>query len=110
MKKSRPTLALFAASSDFDLERKDFGSLIITNIPFSKKKEVLQRLKDLDIPFITILPTSTINTKFLREIFDEEIQLLLPPSRIFFEKICDDKNNYKSGSVETAFFCYKIQT
>jgi hypothetical protein len=30
--------------------------MIISNVPFSKKKEVLVKLKELDKPFIIIMP------------------------------------------------------
>ena len=92
----------------FDLKRKDFGSFIISNIPFSKKKEVLQRLKDLDIPFLVILPTATISTKFMRDIFKGEIQLLLPQKRIFYRKRFSYEDVKFSSSFESAFFCYKM--
>lgn len=52
---------------DFFLNNK--GDIIVSNPPFSKKKEVLKRLKQLDKPFILIMPSSTINTQYTRELF-----------------------------------------
>jgi len=35
--------------------------LLVSYLPFSKKKEVLARLIQLDKPFITVFPTQSIN-------------------------------------------------
>jgi len=52
-----------------DFFESNEGEIIVTNPPFSKKKEVLIRLKELDKPFILILPASTITTQYIRELF-----------------------------------------
>ena len=69
-------------------EREDFfknnrGDVIITNPPFSKKKEILQRLKELDKPFILILPASVLGTKMLSQLFPD-IQIIVPKGRISY--------------------------
>ena len=92
----------------FKLRKRDFGSVIVSNPPFSKKQEVLQRLKDLGIPFIVILPTSTISTKFMREIFNGEIQLIIPPTRLCFRREGTSEKSQSSCYFESAFFCWRI--
>ena len=62
----------------------------------------------MDIPFIMILPTATISTKFIREIFEGEIQLILPPHRLYFRREGNSENDPSSSSFESAFFCYKM--
>ena len=46
---------------------EDRGEVIITNPPFSKTKEVMERLFELDKPFILILPVSKLNTQYFRK-------------------------------------------
>ena len=64
----------------------------------------------MDISFILILPTATISTKLMREIFEGEIKLILPPSRIFYRLLGTDEDEGapSSSSFGSAFFCWKI--
>jgi hypothetical protein len=64
--------------------------MIITNPPFTLKKEVFTRLKELGKPFIVICPCSMINTQYFRRLFSQDenpIQIILPKKRIQFIKI-----------------------
>ena len=47
---------------EVDFFTNDLGDIIVSNPPFSKLKEILLRLKELDKPFILICPSSKINT------------------------------------------------
>jgi len=70
--------------------------LIVSNPPFSKTREVLIRLVELDKPFILIMPTSKINYKYFQDIFrDKDIQLIIPKRRIHFlsEKLKEKASN-----------------
>ena len=69
---------------DVDFFEHDKGDIIVSNIPFSMKKEVLTRLKEIDKPFIIISPASTLTTKYLYELFKDELQIVIPPKRIQF--------------------------
>lgn len=64
----------------------------------------------MDISFILILPTATISTKLMREIFEGEIKLILQPSRIFYRLLGTDEDEGapSSSSFGSAFFCWKI--
>ena len=87
-----------------DFFKTNYGDIVITNPPYSKKKKVLQRLKDLNKPFILIMPCSTITTKYLRNLY-KEIQIIIPPKRIHFIK----NNNLTSRcNFDCFYFCYKI--
>ena len=55
-----------------DFFENDLGDIIVSNPPFSKSKDILKRLKDLDKPFILILPSSKINTSYFREFFGSD--------------------------------------
>lgn len=78
---------------------------IISNIPFSMKKEVLERLRELDKPFMIIMPASTMFTQYLREIFESDLQVIVPSTRMHFEK---DGVILKRTSFDCSYFCYKM--
>lgn len=92
--------------NDEDFFENNRGDICVSNPPFTIKKEVLQRLKELDKPFILLMPQQTINAKYFMDMFREEnIQLLIPPKRIHFIKNGDDKTKC---SFDCAFFCWKM--
>ena len=64
-----------------DFFESNNGELCVSNPPFSKTKEVLTRLVKLDKPFILILPSSKINTQYVRNLFkdkDDKLQIIIP--------------------------------
>ena len=71
-----------------DFFENDLGDIIVSNPPFSKSKEVLTRLKQLDKPFILILPTQKLNTLYIRGL-NTELQIIIPRKRINFLKLID---------------------
>ena len=97
---------------EIDFFENNLGDIIVSNPPFSKSKEVLQRLKELDKPFILILPSSKINTQYVRENYKNQgLQIIIPRKRIHFEKKIDGKTpeNYKSAcNFDCFYYCYKI--
>lgn len=94
---------------DFNL-----GDIVVSNPPFSKVPEILTRLKDLDKPFILILPSSKINTQYFRKLFGNDpdpIQIIIPRKRIQFKKLVDGKcpDNWKSDcNFDCFYYCWKI--
>jgi len=99
----------------FDIihENKDFFSyvpkydLIIDNPPFSKKKEVLMRLKELDKPFMLIAPSMLISYKYFQELYKDEIQIIIPEKRICFKNLNNNKKNY-TPPFASFYYCYKM--
>lgn len=93
---------------DFFLNNK--GDIIISNPPFTIKKEILTRLKQLDKPFILIMPSSVINYKYFKDLFrDSKIQLIVPPKRIQFTKILENKEIFKGRcNFDCFYYCYKM--
>ena len=95
-----------------DFFENNKGDIIITNPPFSKKKEVFTRLKELDKPFIIICPSSMINTKYIKQLFkDETLQIIIPNKRISFIKkingvIPDNWGN--RCNFDCFYYCYKM--
>lgn len=71
-------------------ENEDFfqhnkGDVVVSNPPFSKKKEVLQRLYDLKKPFCLLMPYEVLFYKYFEK-FRPEISLLIPNERVSFLK------------------------
>ena len=95
-----------------DFFDNNFGDIIVSNPPFSQSKEILKRLTELDKPFILILPSSKINTSYVRENFKNKgLQIIIPRKRIHFNKHIDGvvPENYKSScNFDCFYYCYKM--
>jgi len=94
---------------DFFKENK--GDLIISNPPFSLSKEIMQRLYELDKPFILIFPSSKINTQYFRKWKDKNIQIIIPRKRIHFKKLINGviPENWKNAcNFDCFYYCYKM--
>jgi hypothetical protein len=95
-----------------DFFENNLGEIIVSNPPFSLSKEVMKRLKELDKPFIIIMPSSKINTSYFREYFMNcGLQLIIPRKRIHFEKQIEGKtpDNWKNAcNFDCFYYCYKI--
>jgi len=94
-----------------DFFENDLGDMIVTNLPFSKSKEVMKRLLVLDKPFIMIMPSSKINTSYFREWKDKGIQIIIPRKRIHFTKLVDGKpiEGWKNAcNFDCFYYCYKM--
>lgn len=94
-----------------DFFENDLGDIIISNPPFSKTKEIMTRLFELDKPFILILPSSKINTSYFRAWKDKHLQIIIPRKRIQFEKQINGKTPiaWKSDcNFDCFYYCYKI--
>lgn len=94
-----------------DFFENNLGDIIVSNPPFSKSKEVMSQLKKLDKPFIMILPSSKINTSYVRENYkNTELQIIIPRKRIQFIKL---KNGEKAETKNACnfdcfYYCYKM--
>lgn len=89
-----------------DFFEEDKGDIIVSNPPFSKSKEVLTRLHQLDKPFILIMPQVKINTSYIREWKDKGIQIIIPRKRIQFIKNGDELQN--KCNFDCFYYCYKM--
>ena len=92
---------------EIDFFESDEGDIIVSNPPFSSSKDIILRLKELDKPFILILPSSKINTKYFRENFKNDIQIIIPRKRIQFLKKDNDLKN--RCNFDTFYYCYKME-
>lgn len=95
-----------------DFFTEDRGEIVVSNPPFSKTKEVLQRLKELNKPFMLILPAAKINTSYVRNLFkDDKLQIIIPRKRIHFQKQIDGKvpEGWKNQTCYDSFYyCWKM--
>jgi len=95
-----------------DFFENDKGDMVVSNPPFSKCKEILARLVELDKPFIIILPSSKINTQYFRRLFanhKDKIQIIIPKKRIQFIKIVDGVDaNKQSCNFDCFYYCWKM--
>lgn len=80
--------------------------IVVTNPPFSRKKEVLTKLKEHNMPFAILLPVETLGNHYLHDLFAEtQLQLLCPRGRINFIK---DNKPTKAVSFYSVFFCWQL--
>jgi len=96
---------------DVDFFTNNLGEVIVSNPPYSKSKEVMNRLLELDKPFILIMPSSKINTSYFRPWKDKGLQIIIPKKRIHFEKQVNGERpvNWKNACYFDCFYyCYKI--
>ena len=96
-----------------DFFESNLGDMIVSNPPFSKSKEVMNRLEELDKPFIIILPCSKITTSYFRKDFKNKgLQIIIPRKRIHFTKLIDGKKpeNWKNAcNFDCFYYCYKME-
>jgi len=99
---------------DIDFFTEDRGDLLVSNPPFSKSKEVLIRLKELNKPFVMILPASKICTQYVRSLFsstETPLQIIIPRKRIHFAKQIDGvvaENQKSSCNFDCFYYCWKM--
>ena len=98
---------------EVDFFDNDLGEIIVSNPPFSLCKDILKRIKELNKPFVLILPSSKINTSYMREHFksDKKLQIVIPRKRIHFVKQVNGKipDDYKSCcNFDCFYYCYKM--
>ena len=95
-----------------DFFDNNIGDIIVSNPPFSKSKEVIKRLAELDKPFIIIMPSSKINTSYFRNNFmNKPIQIIIPRKRIHFNKLVNGQRPTElknACNFDCFYYCYKI--
>jgi hypothetical protein len=96
--------------ADEDFFQHNKGDVIVSNPPFTIIPAILERIIDLDKPFILIMPSSKINTQYFRKLFaTRRIQIIIPRKRIQFEKIVNDqKIESNKCNFDCFYYCYKM--
>ena len=92
-----------------DFFQHNHGDIIVTNPPFSKKKEVLARLKELNKPFILLAPSFMLPSRYFQKYFKENIGIIVPSKRIEFLQV-SPTGLVSAGqpSFDCLYFCFKI--
>jgi len=91
---------------DFFTHYNDYEyDIIVSNPPFSIKKEIFDTLREIDKPFILIVPVSTITKVFFKPYRDKDISILIPPKRLQFSKKGEDLDRCWFDCI---FVCYKL--
>tara|TARA_R100000988_G_C3941978_1_gene136686 strand:- start:325 stop:810 length:486 start_codon:yes stop_codon:yes gene_type:complete len=93
--------------NDNDFFENNEGDIVLSNPPFTKKKEALHRLKELDKPFILLMPQNTLNNNYIRELYKNELQIIVPRKRIQFIKNGED-GHPKKCNFDCFYYCYKM--
>ena len=96
---------------DIDFYDNDRGEIIISNPPFSDVKKIMNRLLDLDKPFILLMPSAKINTSYIRAWREKNLQIIIPRKRIHFLKTVNGvvPEDYKSKcNFDCFYYCYKM--
>jgi len=85
----------------FKYEPTEDYDYIISNPPFTKKLQVLERLYKLNKPFAMILGLPILNYQEVGNFFlDKELQLLIVDKKVSFDG--------NTASFNNSYFCYKI--
>ena len=85
----------------FEFEPEEDYDYIISNPPFTRKLEVLERLYKLNKPFAMVLGLPILNYQEVGEFFlDKELQLLIVDKKVSFDG--------NTASFNNSYFCYKM--
>tara|TARA_R110000824_G_scaffold5838_1_gene26786 strand:+ start:595 stop:1101 length:507 start_codon:yes stop_codon:yes gene_type:complete len=107
-------LGLNVIHREVDFFENNLGEVLISNPPYSIKKQIFTRLREINKPFIMICPSSCINTQYMRKLFSDgenPLQIIIPRKRIQFIKLVDGEipKDYKSAcNFDCFYYCYKI--
>jgi hypothetical protein len=87
--------------------------ILVSNPPFSLKKEIYTKLIELDKPFIMISPSSLINTQYMRKLFnnnENKLQIIIPRKRIQFTKKLENGEylNENRANFDCFYYTYKM--
>ena len=96
-----------------DFFEHNMGDILISNIPFSSeiKIRMLKRLVELDKPFIIIMNSLNLFTKYFKEIFkDKDLYFIYPSTKIHYDKYIDGelKETKNNTSFYSVYVCYKV--
>ncbi len=91
-------------NSFFDYDG-DGWDILVSNVPFSIKQDIIAKLVEMDKPFIIIVPTITITNKYITKL-GNDIQLILPKSRLQYDGCEYNKTNCSFSSL---YLCWKMK-
>ena len=89
----------------------DYGDVVIDNPPYRitgiplTKEKIIMRLMDLNKPFMLLVPTTTLQTKYFKNLDDGNFQVIMPSTKYNFEK---DGKIHKATPFYTLWICWKM--
>tara|TARA_Y100000401_G_scaffold116725_1_gene123202 strand:+ start:3544 stop:4011 length:468 start_codon:yes stop_codon:yes gene_type:complete len=91
---------------DIDFFENNLGEIIVSNPPFSLRKKVFERLKELDKPFIILMFPIVLSCKWFLDIgFNDKLQIIIPKTRV---KCYGNGHKNYSPNGGLWYFCYKM--
>jgi hypothetical protein len=94
---------------DEDFFQNNRGDIVVSNPPFTMKKQVIQRLVELDKPFVLLMPVATMATSYVRELLKDKLQIIVPRRRIQFHKLVNGAIQTENKcNFDCYYFCYKM--
>ena len=100
---------------DEDFYENNHGDIIISNPPYSDKKKVFTKLKELGKPFIMLVPVTTIHSIYFQDLFMKKeerdlMHFIVPKKRINFNKVVEGeiKNKKSSAPFDCYYICWKF--
>ncbi len=87
------------------------GDCVVDNPPYNckgivkTKEKIMKRLIELDKPFMLLMPTTTIQTQYFKNIHNEHFQILVPKEKYNFEK---SDGEATICPFYTIWVCYKM--
>ena len=88
--------------------------LIITNPPFSIKKEIMEKLIELEKPFIMVLNSTVLSSKWFHSLTKEkkeDFQITFPSGKISYELYNDEGQRIRDFDPKfyTVYISYKVE-
>ncbi|MBR1431814.1 tRNA (adenine-N(6)-)-methyltransferase [Ruminococcus sp.] len=90
---------------DFFTYEPEKWDILVSNPPFSKKDNVLQRAFSFDKPFALLLPVNSIQGKRRYRIFRNRIQMLVFDGRVDYHTRKNMQETTKGNHFGSAYFC-----
>lgn len=84
------------------------GEIVVSNPPFSKRQQILQKLYEWDIPFALVTNFNGLfDSKIRQELFKtHDVQLLIPRGRMKFTH--KEKGQLNAPNFQSIYVCYKL--
>ena len=92
----------------FEYQPKEDYDIIISNPPFSKKNQVLERLDKLGKPFAVLLPLNSLQGQRRYKVFKNGIQLLAFDKRVNYHTNFNFQTYTKGNPFASGYFCRDI--
>ena len=92
-------------NKDFFTYTPDHYNIIVSNPPYSKRKNIFKRLKELGKPWAMLVPLNTLANKYLHDHFTD-IKVILPKTRTGFIK---NGRQLDKPNFEICWLLYKIK-